>query len=991
MTSRHTSQHHEPGHTPARKTVRAIIILISLLSGISVVDLAGQPAQADEGSPFRIVDRVPIEFPPGADVNTRNETGWLLLNPSTRRGYELTTTAIGVAPTAIFMRSFDLDSLQTVKRRTIRGASGGNVYVLTQQTNNNGGAGVVHAIDQQGGRIFLPVANASGPSPAASVGGGPDAGRPFDSMVVINEKDFESDAADADVFNVRRRLSAEEQLLTATHSLNGLQYFGMPGAGRLLLLWADWKQGFTHGAALKNHQLFQWGVDGNSNDNWTRQTLLTAACGRARLNGSAENKRAFYPLAILRGPTYIVIACQKADGVTQVVQVELNATGQPDPDDPVVEIRTLGRRYGDTIADQANERFLVRSQLQGNAWWVYDARKRTWAGAVGVALGDNGFANSAGLDPVSGRLYTLAPDHLRQGLDGLTRVTGGFGFSDTRLTPAPQLQIPMPELAYPSRIPIVVDSGAPGRPRRVFVRRGMLAGACLKPASYEYQSCDADEHFLVIEDNAPIPVTSDPADPDRYTTDVNEQRGVTAANFDRSASGFGLRVMSISGLSGATNRSLDGGGPVGHGSPCPPEDREVVFGEVAFARANNAIASAQANAVRIDTNTASELDDPVRQCWPTPSFAQVQPNTEAPPVPSLGAAFPTTSTSCTGDDDKPAVSETGPFSQTAAAKCAASTGGFDSSGAVTSLVVGDIVVGSASTRTWVAEDSDHPERGLVTHVESISRGVKLGSAGSIGLIRATARAWSAGRPGTAGTAFDREICQVRLGAFADEGCLDKERQRQFTTEFNRRMVGNAEIVLRDPDEAYKAGTPGGYQAAVQRDRNQQFVDRIMTRDFSKTVPALELVVYRDDGAYGAAREVVQFAGVEATSQYGIYCLFGSASPKRCNAAFGDGDSPPYLESGPLALSDAILGSPGKPPLAATVLTPEKKQDRGIVHQLFRRLAQLPEDIARLILSGPRELLLTAGVWSLMWLPCLLGDRRRAARRALVDRLEGVGA
>ncbi|MDQ3757637.1 MAG: hypothetical protein M3394_07300, partial [Actinomycetota bacterium] len=59
---------------------------------------------------------------------------------------------------------------------------------------------------------------------------------------------------------------------------------------------------------------------------------------------------------------------------------------------------------------------------------------------------------------------------------------------------------------------------------------------------------------------------------------------------------------------------------------------------------------------------------------------------------------------------------------------------------------------------------------------------------------------------------------------------------------------------------------------------------------------------------------------------------------------------------------------------------------GPVARLLRRLARLPADVLRLITSGPSELLLTAGIWLLLWLPCCLGERRRSARRAVIERV-----
>lgn len=974
-------------------STRFFLAAVLLASGLMILHRPAPAAEfvGEQGGNFRIVGTFPLEFPPDIDVTTRRNSGWLILNPTTRRGYELTIPSPSAAVTGvIYVRSFDLDSLATLKRRVILG-TGRPAYLLTAPTNNEGGASVVYAQDERGGRIFLPISSEPRPSALSQLSGGPDSQRAFQELVTIDEGKFDGHASDGEVFGIRRSLTGAEQAALPTHSLQGMQFAGEPERGTLLTLWADWKPGHTNGLALKNHQLMQWGVDGNSQDDWTNPTLLTTTCGRGRLNNAVgEPGRVMYPLGILRSRQFIVIACQKNEGVTQIIHIPLDAAGKPIAG--ALETRVLARQYSDTIADQQGGRLFVRTQLQGSAWWIYDAHKKSWVGAVGVAAYDNGAINSAGLDRTTGRFYALMPNHFYPDPRGDVPVRGGFGYTDTRLTPAPQLQVPFPDLAYPSRVPIEVDPAGPGRPRRVFVRRGANNESCFPPDSVRSIACNTEDHYLIIEDREPIAAENGGADSDRYTTDVAWQKGVTAANFDRSASGFGARFLSISGVSGMTSRTLDSGA-VNHGSACPQEDRELVFGEVVNARVSNSASVSQANGLRIDQNTESELEDPVAQCWPTPQVGTLSSEVDSVPPPSGIPPMErpgTASASCTDDKDVPGVEEHPP-SQSAKVKCGHSTGTFDSSAAAEGVSLGVVSVASATSHTWVAADDAHPERGLVTYVDSVARGVQLGALGSIGMIRATAASWSGGRPGTAHAEFSRYICQVDVGAVKENGCLDDERQRQFAAQFNRSMVGNAEVSLRMPDEAYEQGTPGGYQAAIQRDRNEQFVDRLVTRDFSKAVPALELIIYRDDGAYGAAREVLQFAAVEAASQYGIYCLFGQTPGGKCNTSFGDVGPDPDFGQGPLALSDAVLdpSTHDQPPTVVDATPARPKRSSGLLPRLLRRVVELPADVLRLILSGPKELLLTAGVWMLIWLPCVLGTRRRTAQRALADRMQGV--
>jgi hypothetical protein len=934
-----------------------------------------------------VIAKIPVLYDEMTSVQERGLQGWTILDSKMRRLYQVffrkegastvdnvKETRQGVRSSTV-IQSFDLDTFQPLRRRVLDGVA---PLVAMYDT----GGGVVHAVDEAQGRIFLAVA--SDTSAYLGSGLGVDMQRPLRHFEVIDERAFD---AGAEVFSSQLSFPPDHRAALATHTLSGVMYHGEPGRGRLLMLWAD-----TAGSVrpLVNHQLVQWGVDRPTADSWLSPTLLTAICGRARLNGAGTTDKLNYPLGILRGPTYVAFACQKSEGVTQVVRVSLDAAGKPVPES--LTVRLLPRRYGDTIADQRGERLHVRSVLQGGSWWTYDGRSDNWVGVVGVTSSDSGVQASAGIDPVTGRLYSLTPNHFFIDSNvSKVPVAGGFGFVDARLDPVPQFKVARPDLAHAANRWIGVDPAAPGRPARLFVQRGLHGGLCHEVNTTNSYPCGAEPFIHVMEDREPLTTPPDDAAADRYTTDVEERDGVTAASFDRAAAGFGARVLLTGGASAATTRTLDAP-PAEHGSACLPVDREVVVGEVQAARASNVATSAVSHSLRVDPTTALDLQDPARRCWATPRIGTVHPKI-APPSSNggpTGTTVGSATASCTADE----VSDQTGSSSThrASARCVQREGEIDArghfDGAAGALHVGEVAVSSATSRAWVERDGT---RGRVTRVESTARGVQLGTVASIGLIQARASTWATGRFGTATSEFVRTICNVRMEGFNEAGCLTEAQVKQLAVEFNKRFVGNGEMNVRSPDASFAKGTPGGYQAAVQRDRTERLTDTVMNRDDSKAVPALELIMFRDDPIQGAGRQVFQFAAVEAASQYGIYCLFGAQpSGKACNSAplsVVDADGEPV--DGTAAFSAGVLGDQSGLSTAsldaASAIGGGGVGGGGPITRLLRRLARLPEDILRLITSGPSELLLTAGIWLLLWLPCCLSERRRAARRAVSAR------
>ncbi|MDQ3756575.1 MAG: hypothetical protein M3394_01840, partial [Actinomycetota bacterium] len=569
----------DPDPVRPRRLARPVAAVLAVLGGLVILPpTASTSTAAETEGGFRIVGKLPVLFEPGHDHYQRTYTGTLILDPAHRRLYQVIENGMTNAePRWTVLQSFDLDTLKPGRRRRIDGL----VPLRGRATYEDGSP--MHAVDQDGARIFLAMADRVEYGNPTSA----DQQRNFTTVVEIDERRFDSDLPDAEVF--AKRLShptPEHQALALNHGLKGMRYVGSRGRGALLMLWADWST--AQFSVAKTHQLVQWGVDRPTADSWTAPGLLAQACGRGNLNGANEANRTFYPLDVLPGPGYLAFACQKSEGSAQVLKVRLDSTGRPDAS--TIELHSLGRKYSDSIADVRGERLLLRSQISGQAWWVWDARASQWAGSVGVTMHDQAFHNAAGFDQETGRLYALVPDYP---LPGGLGVAGGLGYSDTRLTPASQLQMHLPELAHPTVRRIEVDPAAPGRPRRLFVRRGSHDSTCHDIRTFgESRLCPAEPFWLVIEDHNPLPDAATANEVDRLTTDVDEQTGVTAANFGRSAAGFGARLRMLSGVSGAVTRDFDHQSTgISHRSACPPADRELVLGQVQSAQAGNVAAS----------------------------------------------------------------------------------------------------------------------------------------------------------------------------------------------------------------------------------------------------------------------------------------------------------------------------------------------------------------------------------------------------------------
>lgn len=138
----------------------ALLVVSLMLIVLFPIPVLGQ--QVEEESLVEVVDQVPLLEPRRnnfAGSGEHPKDGFLVINPQTRRGYQIfIANSGGSIGTGTVIWSFDLDSLEPIRRVFLQDF----VTIPTGfGTNPPSGAGsgapgdVVHAVDGEGGRLFL--------------------------------------------------------------------------------------------------------------------------------------------------------------------------------------------------------------------------------------------------------------------------------------------------------------------------------------------------------------------------------------------------------------------------------------------------------------------------------------------------------------------------------------------------------------------------------------------------------------------------------------------------------------------------------------------------------------------------------------------------------------------------------------------------------------------------------------------------------------------
>jgi hypothetical protein len=203
-------------------------------------------------------------------------------------------------------------------------------------------------------------------------------------------------------------------------------------------------------------------------------------------------------------------------------------------------------------------------------------------------------------------------------------------------------------------------------------------------------------------------------------------------------------------------------------------------------------------------------------------------------------------------------------------RCAAGGRGIDAvSRAGRGFGLGDITIDGADISTRI----QWPKTGG-TLIETIARarGVDVAGIFTVGELRSRAVSAAAGRKGSAAAEYTRYWCGLSAGSVTVPGCFDADgaEVQAFVTNLNERVLKSRGFEIRTPplDPELVGGTPGGALAAVQKDRFTSVGERLLNNDIRTAVPAME-VLHINDTAYGRARQLYQFAAVEASTSYQV--------------------------------------------------------------------------------------------------------------------------
>jgi hypothetical protein len=1005
------TRRHPPRHGIARTCLVALAVAACLGAVVAVPDATRAAEEATPSPGLVEVGRMPL-----GNGGTERRSGWLVLNPRTRRAYQVFESG-----SKTVVESFDLDTLAPRRRLVLDG-----MPIPTGRGDGSLGSGAtqrsgefVHAFDEEAGILYLALgasdpANAQASMVVAQNTVSPDARRWVNRYVAIDERAFDegrnavaSFREPADHAHLRRYwvqgMEVDRHRTAADPSGRRV--------GNLVLLFA---QPNNPSAPVHNHELVRWdaadrltpaaaaeGSDGTLDPAAvaTGQRMLDV-CRLGTVTGgpgyNASGSGFQWELLVRRDE--IVFVCNSGPQSAAVARMAL--------DDGVIPVAggitlsVLGRPVYDVVIDrEAGRLFLRTTGDDGETWWVYNAGVRRFTGSLAAKLSRNNSMTS-GLDPATGRLYVLLSDYPANFGGREAPVRGGLQYADTRLSSPVPFENVRPDMAYPAQFRIRVDPVT----RRVFVRRGHEGGeiACVKyPSTGSTSTCPAEQFYRVFKDTIPVPEEQAELDDSSFTTDVAEAEGTTRASYLGSASGFGARTLLIGGASAVT-----GAAPVTDKSPCGRDDRELLTGSVGSVSVSDLSTAAEASSFDADLGTQKALASPRKSCGWTTDFSKNGVGDPLPddadtaefsfdkrdnhqPAKAVPDGVNDYEASCVGKeaDEPPPPSGRVPregFSSKVACDHpkataeGAATGSFVLPEPLSADPATDVRVAKAHSEARIVRRQGE---GITAVVDSWARGIVVPGVGEIGAVRAEVTVEAGGRPGTAKAHFERTICDIDFGDFHHLGCLDLEKD-EVVPKLNEAATGRAEFRLRDVDPTLEAGSRSGYQAGIQRHRLDRFADRVLSRDSSPTVPALEVVIY----PYGTSgRHIVQLAGAEATVSYGIACLNGQGSDGKCASGSVDFDDDPLLgddNSDVVAFAadgdttdDTVFDDNG-----AEALGPfAPVRGESAVTRFLRAPVRAVAAALRLLFNNPRELGLMTAVWLLLYGPFRLAGRHRSVR------------
>jgi hypothetical protein len=356
-----------------RRSLRAVVGAVAVLAATAGVPTSAGAASADKAAGrWREVGWVSL--PPAPEIiQDVVSSGWLILNPALRRGYQVyegTTFTGGSQRARTVIQSFHLDTLKPLRRAVLAGVpiTGGPADVLAVAATSQAGE-VVHAVDPGASRVYLALSQSSfdkiPESGVAGFGQPTDGQRPLSRLVAIDELAFDRCGGEPNCDWVSSFREPAAQARLHHYWLEGLAVtrhgVGEGKPGRLLALFAQPQFGLTNNLLpAYDHTLAQWdptNLEFDAGDalltdpdptltitgeqepgtQTVQQAGLVGAvrldvCRGASLASGGSYPNGNYQWGVLATAEAVWTACQATDGAGGAARVPLQGDGILSPD-----------------------------------------------------------------------------------------------------------------------------------------------------------------------------------------------------------------------------------------------------------------------------------------------------------------------------------------------------------------------------------------------------------------------------------------------------------------------------------------------------------------------------------------------------------------------------------------------------------------------------------------------------------------------------------
>lgn len=718
------------------------------------------------------------ELPDDLNENADIPPGVLIMNAPGRTAFQL--FSLNGAKT--FLRTINLDSLRVV-----------NEVTLTEPLITSRGTAIaqhIHGLDPDKNILYLPYSERSFFAGILAIDGA--TGAVLHKFPRIGANDPTQAASVRNVppngpQDVVACTSAAclPQTFGGSPSLAGMEFIPSYVSGskdKLLMLWTE-----PMGPGLEGNLYVSWATQWDAGTGQQDFSYRIQSCSvRYPTNTYSQYALTIFQARLGAG---IYVGCNAQGNTGQVVRIRLDSNGQPSGEDAYPGPISVA----DVLADRQTDRLVFRvATPKGESFWVFNGTSSNYTGVVSTTL--NAVPTMAGMNEANGRFYVMAPGSSR----GSQSQRSALLTTELRRSPTPQVTM-YPDLFVDAvDMLMVVDTNHPSGNARLFVHRAETT------------------YFTIIEDTLPASEDEGLTDLDRFTVDVEEAEGVTAANFTGTGHAYGLRTLFAGGLQGAVPIGVDASGITIRfaasqlNSACMTQDREVALGSIPFANIAGNLTSAEAAASTADSGSISDLREPSGRCHPRPfPGALPEPPRFLPDDPDhdgqsqgdeiLGTEWPFYKAQCSGQSSDEQVTTLRPLDRDpvpdtvtktttgtaadallehprqtsqplednrAAVLCGQLEQRVDASAVASAMLVSDLPpgigsleIGSVGSFTNLYRTKD---RGLVAETVAYVRDINIGDRISIDLAYSKATAWAAGRPGTAGTTLDRRVCGVSI-------------------------------------------------------------------------------------------------------------------------------------------------------------------------------------------------------------------------------------